>query len=139
MTRIIGAIIVGSTLILAAYAAASGLGVQGGVLQAGETGNLTCQTNTQNVTIEYQTAWVGANKLVTHVKAGQIDGACSGKNIQIDLIDANNFHLGSASGKVSNGVTDWLEVTPGPGIPKVGTVANAFVTIGDVQAAEPAR
>jgi hypothetical protein len=132
MRRIIAIIILGTTLIGAAYGAAASVDVNGGTIQAGASGSLTCQPAGRTLATQYKTAWVAKDKLVTGVKASGFDPACEGKTAQIDLLNAAGLVLGSAGGTIHGSETDWLPVAAGVASPKVLDVVTAFFTVGDV-------
>jgi hypothetical protein len=112
---------------------AAALDVDGGTLQVGGDNDLTCQPANQNTSVQYKTAWVGSEKLVTQVKVDNFSFPCNDKNAQIELLSNGNTVLGTASGKVANGSTDWLPVngTTSTSL-KIDGIVKTYITVGDV-------
>jgi len=104
MKRLIVALMVGGMLFVVAWAAAAGLIVDGGALQAGADDVLKCDAD--GVQIYFRSgagpgiAWdEGVNDfLVTDVVVGGIDSSCDGLVLEVVLTD--KFGDGIASGEL---------------------------------------
>jgi len=99
MKRLIVALLVGGALFAAAFGAAAMLDpVNGGVIQAGTDGNLTCDRDGVQVL-----GW-GLNSmtgLVENVRIGGVADACAGAGLQarITLSDGTQYITGPAAGQ----------------------------------------
>lgn len=84
--RILLALLVSVVIFGAFYASAANLGVDGGVVQAGLDGTLTCDPN--GVTVD---GWgYEADEMnVYYVRIGDIDAACVGEELTVGVYDSN--------------------------------------------------
>jgi hypothetical protein len=123
MKRLIVALVVGGMLFAAAWAAAAGLIVDVGALQAGSDDVLTCDHDPAGVQIYFRggagpgIAWDETlnDFIVTDVVVGGIDSSCDGLGLKVVLTDINGD--GIASGSVPSIVSSPNPVVPVDHVP----------------------
>lgn len=119
MKRFIVALMVGSMLFVVAWAAAASLGVDGGVLQAGDDDVLKCDAD--GVQIYFRSdggpgvQWdEGANDFMVHsVVVGGVNDACDGLVLKVVLTD--KLGDGIANGSVT--IVTPIPPNPNPVVP----------------------
>ena len=133
MSKLVSFLFVAVGLMAVMMGSAAALDVDGGTLQVGGDADLTCQPTNQNTNVQYKTAWVGSEKLVTQIKVDNFSFPCNGKSTQIELLSSSNTVLGTATGTVANGATDWLPVngTTSTSL-KIDGIAKTYITVGDI-------
>jgi hypothetical protein len=131
MTRWIAAGLSGLVAFGAVWAAAAQLTVNSSTLGAGTSVVASCDTN--GVDVSYTNSWDAVNK---HFKVGSVvvtnlDDACRGKAMTIELQDSSNVSLSEDSGTVATGTTGVNTTTVNMASSvDASAVANISIAIG---------
>jgi membrane-bound inhibitor of C-type lysozyme len=94
MRRVLFSLVAVAVVFALAYGAAASLTVTSGVLQAGSDSNDSThhfQCDTDGVNVSYNVGWNSANKRfeVTSVTVSDIDNACNGKTLAVQLTESS--------------------------------------------------
>jgi hypothetical protein len=102
MRRMLFSLVAVAVVFALAYGAAASLTVDGGVVQSGSDIDLTCDTSQvggKNVSVSYTVEWVsgsGHNRFeVTSVTVSDIDSACGGKTLAVQLTGVTDGTTGA--------------------------------------------
>lgn len=111
-------------LLGAAFASAANLNVNGGTLQAGSYGDLTCDAD--GVEVAYTTNYVDGVWKVTDVVISGIDDTCSGTTIAVVLILDGESAVGPVSGTIND---ESITISLGTAAPNADAVAGIDILV----------
>jgi hypothetical protein len=110
MKRTMVALLAGAAVFAVAFGAAATLGVSGGAIQAGVDSSLYCDTDGVQVAgwgLETDTG------LVSFVRIGDIDSACTGNDIFVRISDAGGgYFTGTFSTHLTGGTELTVPISP---------------------------
>lgn len=107
---------------------AASLNLTGGTIGAGSTVVAACQASADTIGVSYVNAYsaTAPGYTITSVKLSNVDAACAGQNVKIDLTGASNVSLGEVTGTAATGTNTFTLTTPISATSVVGTAVAIY-------------